>query len=322
MNLEELYRKAIKIGIDNDPRGPKAAEEDLDKMKKEFKELSDAEKKYFDSELLVNPYPDSRISVGTNEQTFKSVLVGIDIFGPEILIGKEMNVDLLISHHPEGKGESYMYRVLWMQAGIFKKHGARLDSISQQSREDSILRQLEHFAREIREYDTAENTDQVPSIARFYKLPLINFHTIADNCITTYLEKTMERRAPDTLNDIMTILYEIPEYQIAASKGNGPWILAGRPTNKSGKILIDMTGGYEAPSKIIMKLSRAGVGTLVSMHISKDLYEMAERCDINVINAGHYSSDSLGMNLLLDEILPADTIINEISGFTRVDRRK
>jgi putative NIF3 family GTP cyclohydrolase 1 type 2 len=60
------------------------------------------------------------------------------------------------------------------------------------------------------------------------------------------------------------------------------------------------------------------------MHLSDDHRKEAEEHFINVVVAGHMASDTLGMNLLLDEVLEgADEVqILTCSGFQRHARKK
>ena len=82
-----------------------------------------------------------------------------------------------------------------------------------------------------------------------------------------------------------------------------------------------MTGGTEGPKKIYPRLSQAGVGTIVGMHMSEDHFRYAKDEHINVVIAGHIASDTLGMNLLLDEIEKAGRLnIISCSGFVRIKR--
>ncbi|MDZ4064221.1 MAG: NGG1p interacting factor NIF3, partial [Coriobacteriia bacterium] len=69
------------------------------------------------------------------------------------------------------------------------------------------------------------------------------------------------------------------------------------------------------------RLSQAGVGTLVGMHYSEEHRKHAEELKLNLVIAGHISSDTLGMNLVLDEIEKAgDVEIITVSGMIRVKR--
>jgi hypothetical protein len=55
------------------------------------------------------------------------------------------------------------------------------------------------------------------------------------------------------------------------------------------------------------------------MHISEEALENAKKAHLNVIIAGHISSDTLGLNLLFDELEkdgPLSTV--NVSGFERI----
>ena len=67
-------------------------------------------------------------------------------------------------------------------------------------------------------------------------------------------------------------------------------------------------------------LSATGIGTIVAMHASEDHRKEAEASHINIVIAGHISSDSLGMNLFLDELEKKGIEIIPFSGLTRIKR--
>jgi hypothetical protein len=67
-------------------------------------------------------------------------------------------------------------------------------------------------------------------------------------------------------------------------------------------------------------MAQAGIGTAVGMHFPESHVEESKKHNINLIVAGHMSSDSLGINLIADiwekkgiETLP-------FSGLIRVSR--
>ena len=92
--------------------------------------------------------------------------------------------------------------------------------------------------------------------------------------------------------------------------------------DKVGKILVDMTGGTEGSRRVFPRLSQAGVNTIVGMHFSEQHFKSAQKEHINIIIAGHISSDNLGLNLLLDELCRKDDFeIIPCSGFVRAKRR-
>ncbi|MBI5344406.1 MAG: NGG1p interacting factor NIF3, partial [Deltaproteobacteria bacterium] len=125
---------------------------------------------------------------------------------------------------------------------------------------------------------------------------------------------------PGCVSDIIDMLREIPEYADAVMDTGMPKVVSGSKERKAGKVFVDMTGGTGGPKKAFEKLSLAGVGTVVGMHISEDHRKEAEKHHVNVVIAGHISSDTLGVNLLFDHILDPDVEVIATSGFKRVKR--
>jgi hypothetical protein len=56
------------------------------------------------------------------------------------------------------------------------------------------------------------------------------------------------------------------------------------------------------------------------MHIGEDHRKEAKKNHINMVIAGHISSDNLGVNLMLDHVLDNDIEVVAASGFRRVVR--
>ena len=85
-------------------------------------------------------------------------------------------------------------------------------------------------------------------------------------------------------------------------------------------VLTEITGGTEGAVGIYEKMSQAGIGTIVGMHMAEDRKKEAQKNHVNVVIAGHMSSDSLGMNLFLDELEKRGIEIVPVSGLIRVNR--
>ncbi len=56
------------------------------------------------------------------------------------------------------------------------------------------------------------------------------------------------------------------------------------------------------------------------MHMGEEHRKKAKEEHMNVVIAGHVSSDSLGMNLIIDEFERRGVEVVACSGFTRVSR--
>src|SRR5487761_260938 len=100
MTLQQLYRKAIEMGISADPRGKDGAERVLAENKKTFEAMPEKEKQYYDQERLLNPYTDTRILNGNPDVEIKKIFAGIDIDDGELIIAKQReDIDAALSHH-------------------------------------------------------------------------------------------------------------------------------------------------------------------------------------------------------------------------------
>jgi len=317
MKLIDIYNFVIKKGIEQDPRTKDEIKGQLDKTRREFRKLKGRDKRAFDKERLTNPYADTRILYGDEGADVRTVMVGIDIEMPELLLVDRLNergaaIDLVMAHHPEGIAWAALHEVMYLQADILKKFGIPLEIAK-----DYLKNRIEEVRRAIAPANHSRSVD----MARLLKIPFMCVHTPADNHVTSYLQRLLEKKRPEKLSGVLALLKNIPEYADGLKKSAGPSILIGDPNKKAGKIFVDMTGGTEGPKKIFARLSQAGVGTIVGMHLSEEHYKNAKDEHINVVIAGHIASDTLGLNLVLDELEKKKSFkIIESSGFVRVRR--
>lgn len=317
MKIKDIYEGAIKQGIAKDPRGKREVEEELKRAKKEFQKLKGKEKEEFDRERLTNPYSDTRILYGEPARKVKKVLVGIDIEVGELLLADRLRertgCDLVIAHHPEGRAMATLYEVMHMQAGILHKQGLPIHI-----GEDLMDERIKEVERRL----MPANHTRAVDVARLLDIPFMCIHTPADNCAATYLQTLFDKEEPRYVSDILDILHDIPEYKEAKATAFGPRIIVGSKKRRAGKVFVDMTGGTSGNKRLYEGLSRAGVGTIVGMHMSEDHRKEAQKHHLNVVIAGHIASDNLGMNLLFDAIFTGDVEVMECSGFRRIKRKR
>lgn len=318
MLLEKIYETIVAKGLGADPRGKKEVIKSLDRKKKAYKDMKKEEKEFFDVQSLTNPYADTRILHGTGEEDIRAALVGIDMETAELLLAdrlssKGQKIDLVIAHHPEGRAYANFYEVMHMQADILNKFGVPINVA-----ENLLDERIKEVERKLSPVNHARAVD----VARLLDIPFLCVHTPADNMVASYLQRTFNKRKPNTLEDILKILKGIPEYREAATNNAGPKILLGLKERKAGKIFVDMTGGTEGSKDVFESLVNSGVNTIVGMHLSEDHRKEAEKHHVNVVIAGHISSDNLGMNLMLDEIQKKGSLkVLSCSGFRRFSRR-
>jgi putative NIF3 family GTP cyclohydrolase 1 type 2 len=317
--LQQFYDYSLDMAKKRSPRSLKDTEDGLKRLKKEFDKLDEKKKVYFDMESLVNPFLDSRIEYGSPKTNLKRILVGIDISVGEVLLANELSkngkkIDAVIAHHPEGRALIDLTQVMGIQEDIAVEEGVPINVIEKlmRARIGDLNRGLH-----------AVNHFQVPEAAKLLGIPFACFHTFADNQVYWFIKKYIESRKPKYVSDIMDALMELPEYQAAKKRGNGPMMFVGDESARTGKISYSgFTGGTSGSKDVYEKMAAAGVGTILAMHIPEDHRKLAEKYHINVLICGHMASDSIGMNLLLDEAEKKGVEILECGGFTRVSRVK
>jgi len=321
MKLTKFYKKAIEVGIANDLRGADEVRKTLAEENERFKDLKDDDKKFYDRDKLFNPYADSRILFDgdfKDELNIKKIMLGIDIEVGELLLAHTLNreqgakIDLVLSHHPLGPAAAQLHEVMKLQAKLLSKAGVTI-SVAEQLMEKRI--------GEIERRLLPINHTREIDAARLLGLPLMCLHTPADNCVTNHLTKLFDREKPNKLKDLMKLLRGIPEYERAARLQLPAKIVAGSDGNSCGKIFIDMTGGTEGSKDIFDKIAAGGVSTLVGMHFTEEHLANAKKANLNMVVAGHVSSDVLGLNLLLDRIEKEERLeFVCVGGFERIRR--
>lgn len=345
MTIKQIFDLAIKMGISADPRGKTGVKRWLNLQKKKFDSLTAKQKQNYDMERLTNPYADSRILAGNIDKKVKTIAAGIDIGSGEVALlmtltanrlqttannkindGSRSSVvglpDLIISHHPEGKALAALDDVMHLQADMMASYGVPINIA-----EGVMHERIQQVSRSV----SPANHNLVVDAANLAGIPLMCVHTPCDNLVFQYLEDLMTNPPrqlagggkPETVGEIIDVLNEVPEYKMASKINAGPMIFAGNPDNRAGRIVaFDMTGGTSGAKEIYPELARAGVGTIIGMHIPEESRELAAKNHLNIVIAGHISSDSLGMNLMLDELETKGVKILPIGGLFRHKRTK
>lgn len=288
MKLGHIYKQAVKFGKDLDPR----------------------------KKVRVNYYEDTAILYGNPNIEIKKIMVGIDIDVGELLLAdkirKSEGLDLVISHHPSGSAYAVFYEVMQLQVDMLAKAG--------------LSRSLAQELLDVRKFEverrvSAANHTRAVDAARLLNLPFMCVHTPADNHVSNFIQRLMKKEKPAKIEDVLDILKGVPEYKEAAKQNAGPKIIAGGLKRPVGKIFVEMTGGTEGSREVYDKFYKHGIRTLISMHLSEEHLKKVNDANLNVVIAGHISSDNLGLNLLLDRIEKEERLeIINCSGFRRFRR--
>lgn len=315
--MQELYELFVERGMENDPRGRDEAERGLEDAKNAFEDLDEKEKEYFDEEKLSNPYSDTRILHGDPDTELERVMVGIDIGVGELVLADRLRergeqIDAVIAHHPEGSALARLYDVMDIQTDVLHDMGVPIAVA-----EKLMKKRMSEVERGV----LPANHFQAVDAAKLLDIPLMCIHTASDNQVASYLQRRMDAEEPRKVCDVVDVLEQEPEYDLAKRQDTGLKVTVGSPDARAGNVFVDMTGGTSGSKEAYEHLSDSDVGTIVGMHMKEDYREKAEENHVNVVIAAHDLSDSLGMNLLLDAAQEKASLdVVECSGFRRFTR--
>ncbi len=317
MTIQEIYELAIKMGMEADPRGYDVVKKVLEKRKEKYAELSEKKKKFFDKESLVNPYSDSRILYGNSEKKIKKLLAGIDAEVSEVLLVDRLNekgeeIDLLISHHPDGHALASLHEVMDLQIEMYAAAGVPINVA------DALFQ--ERMGEVQRRFNPLNHARTIDA-AKMLDVPLIALHTIWDNLGNHFMKNYLEKRNFETAGEVLEYVQDIPEFQEAMKGKSGPELVSGHENRKAGKVVVNFTGGTNPSKELYLELAKAGVGTLVEMHVNEDVVKELRKLHVNVIDAGHMAADSIGANLFLDALEEKGLEVVPCSGLARIKRK-
>ena len=318
MKLKNLYQEVIKKGIEADIRSHKEIEALLKENKQKLEKLEKQEKDFFDKDLLFNPFADTRILCGDVQKNIKSMIVGVDVDAAELVLVDRLKqrgekIDLVVSHHPQGRAYANFYEVMDLQIDVFAKEGIALSVCEKllEERKNQVARRV-----------SSANHSRSVDAARLLNINFLCMHTPCDNLAYWHLRKIMDKSKPQTLGKIIDILQAIPEYSEAVKNNNPPQIVVGNKKSRCKKIHLEFTGGTEGPKDIYKELAACGVDTIIAMHQSEEHFKKCKESNINVIFASHIASDNVGINIMLDYLESKEKFkIYEFSGFRRFARK-
>jgi len=317
MTTKQIYDLAIQLGTKADLRGADSVRKYLARLAKKYQQLDKKKQTEFDKEKLTNPFSDTRILVDHKKKSIEKVLAGIDMGGAELLLAKQLgDIDLVIAHHPDGPALADLADVMFLQAQVLATYGLPINIA------ESLIKPR---ISEVSRGTSPINHDRSLDMARILGLDLMCVHTPADNLGANFLVNLLKKKEKEleTVGEVIDLLKTIPEYQEALRRKAGPMIFSGQPDSSCGKIVVtEFTGGTSGSKDIYEKMSHYGIGTVIGMHMSEEHRREAEKYHINVIIAGHMASDSLGMNLFLDELEKQGIQVVPLSGLIRIKRFK
>lgn len=313
MTQQQILQLAIKMGTAADLRGEAAVAKYLARQKKKYDSLPAKKQADFDKERLTNPYLDSGVW-HDNSKPVKKAMASIDVCSGDILLAKSLGADTVINHHPLGKGLMGLEEVMHLQAEVLALYGVPIN----------IAESLMHVRiSEVGRGVHASNSHKTIDAARLAGINLMNTHTMCDNLVADFLKKTIDKKQPEYVGELVELIAGVEEYKESARRGAPVKIYSGSEDRRAGRIVLtEITGGTEGAKTMYREMANVGIGTVVAMHLSEEHRKNAEEAHLNTVIAPHIASDSLGMNLFLDELEKKGIEIIPYGGLIRVKRFK
>ncbi len=242
------------------------------------------------------------------------VMMGIDIAGAELLLGRHLGVDGVIAHHPAG-GDARLnfHRVLDVQTEFLIRAGVPADVAE---------RTIAPKITAARATAQIANFDHAPSIARLLGMPFLNVHLPLDEygrrvmnaAISDQLASVSAAGGTPTVADVVSGLRSIPELRDAKTEVTVP---VGSADNPAGKVFVFHGAGTNGGSSAARAMWDHGVDTVVYIHLAPaeaDALRNMEIAGKNVVVSGHISSDMIGINAYVAELEKQGVEVIRMSG--------
>lgn len=223
-------------------------------------------------------------------ENIKKVAIGVDMELAEMMLARELGVDLVITHHPSGGSPRVnLHKVMENQIDSMVRAGVPINKAQ---------KALAEKKGEIERALHVSNYDRAVSAAKLLKMPFMGVHTptdiLAERKVQNLLDEKLKDNPKATLQDVIDALETLPEYQKTLAK---PVIRVGSKDDYAGRTFVTMAGGTGGGVNVHKAYYEAGVGTLVAMHMPEDVIKAIREQNIgNVVVAGHMASDSVGIN--------------------------
>jgi hypothetical protein len=224
------------------------------------------------------------------------VFATIDCDVADLLMARVLRCDTVLTHHPEGAASLHGWTVMARQVEQMVECGVPVAKA-----EAAIQRRM----RSVELNSHTRNYARVVQAAQLVNVSLLNVHLPCD-VITRrlILEKMARFNRPEsraTVAEVIAALQEFPEHKLAATE---PKVRLGAPDRLAGRVAVAMAGYTNGGVEVLKAYFEAGIGTVLMMHFPEaDLKEAGElKLAGNLVITGHMASDSIGINVYLDEL--------------------
>jgi hypothetical protein len=300
MTIRELYDLAVAVGRRKELRGPEALDRKLVELQTEYDGLGGLQRRLFDRERLNNPFGDTRLLCGDPQTPLRRVLISIEVDVAEVclaaqLTGQGQPIDLVLSHHMTtvgGLGSAWDVAEPRVQMMI----NAGVPAV----RAEKLFRQ--EYGR-----TPSSSSRKVIQAAEALNLALMTIHSPADMCLQECAWETLQSGQPANLGELVELFNQWPEVDESIQRlRQGTEIVVGEARDPVGKPYVAFYGGWNPSPECLELLCDAGVDPFILVASGEPLHEVARRRKAAIVVVPHFPADSLGINLLLENIPPAE----------------
>ncbi len=229
-------------------------------------------------------------------KTVRRIFATIDCDVADLLMARVLRCDTVITHHPEGVASLDGWKLIARQVEQMVECGVPV------ARAETAIQRRMHSV-ELNSH--VRNYARVVQAAQLLNLSFLNVHLPCDVISRRLIGEKMapfnrpESRA--TVSEVIAVLQEIPEQKLAATQAK---VRLGGLDRLAGRVAVAMAGYTNGGVDVLRAYFEAGVGTVLMMHFPEtDLKEGREqKLAGNLVITGHMASDSIGINVYLDEL--------------------
>jgi putative NIF3 family GTP cyclohydrolase 1 type 2 len=224
----------------------------------------------------------------------RRILLGIDMDEKDLRFAKSNGYDLVLAHHPLDR--TRFVRVMKRHESLMVENGVAPSLAMKAWMEHQEV--YEKWAESVLPDRTAQH---LSGLSRELGIGLMNVHMPCDEIGRRILQKYADSLSPyGFVADLMKAYRSIPE--LAALREEVE-LACGSSDARLGRAAVIHGAGTNGGYPVANALFESGVGTVVYIHLSRPhRIHLAEESKGNLILTGHYGSDSLGINPLVDAL--------------------
>lgn len=231
-------------------------------------------------------------AVHVKGKDIRKVLMCIDVEQSTIMLAKHLGYDAIIAHHPIGKAYIDFYKVLDRHVEFMLNAG-----IARGVAEEAVKELKE---RVMLRAHTSIYT-HVTSFAEKVGMPLLNIHLPCDELMRRAILKSLEAGRVERVRDIASSVEQLDEFKKADTRVK---VVHGDEDTRVNRYMLVVAAGTNGGYSVAKAYFDHGYDTVIYLHISPEDLARVKSSNLNgnLVILGHLAGDSLGMNMLADEL--------------------